>query len=554
MKTPKKTVQDMNGIHHCIQNVRAMVVSVSIMVIVMMASRCDAEVFTSSEKIMELATRERALLDALQIHINAEYDNLKALSGFLSERSKAVRVTSDRQHEVTAEHPNGAYHLIKLYTRDWQNVAVANPVFNKNIAHLKQNLPTNDDFQGACTALVRLQRVYKLHVQDMYEGNYAGHYGPPLHPEDTFEVGRQAFMDGFLNESVQWLELAVDKLREEDERLGSSLYHRARRGQAYGLLGRAYYFMNNTERAREIHDIGIAVDPQAGDLLQLQKELMGALPTSEYGQVNEEWTQDLSTLCMRDKTHRVTKLRPFNVCRYKRGLYLSYDAYKEEILSTSPYVSVIYDVVMDREIETLTGFVKGTMYRGMVGIGKNATTAFIRTSDLSWVYDEDMVLAKRLSDRIKVVTGLEVDQQMPDGPSSSEAFQVVNYGLGGHYDVHMDTFDKPPEDVLLNRSGERIATFLIYLSDVEKGGNTVFVKSKISVAPRKGMALFWYNVNPAMKVDTMTSHAGCPVMVGHKWIANKWIWTYGNTFRRRCGLNPDAAQLDIEHMMYPSRP
>nr|KAG5700204.1 hypothetical protein BaRGS_011047 [Batillaria attramentaria] len=169
------------------QNIYSMSQSTLAVMVLIMTSYCKGEVFTSSEKIMELATRERALLDALQTHINAEYDNLKALSGFLAERSKVVRVTTDKQHALTAEHPNGAFHLIKLYTRDWQNVAVANPIFNKNIAHLKQNLPTNDDFQGACTALVRLQRVYKLDVQDMYAGNYAGYQGPPLDPEDTFE-------------------------------------------------------------------------------------------------------------------------------------------------------------------------------------------------------------------------------------------------------------------------------------------------------------------------------------------------------------------------------
>ena len=29
-------------------------------------------------------------------------------------------------------------------------------------------------------------------------------------------------------------------------------------------------------------------------------------------------------------------------------------------------------------------------------------------------------------------------------------------------------------------------------------------------------------------------------------VANKWIWTYGNTFRRRCGLHPSDTQIDIE--------
>ncbi|BFZ14349.1 hypothetical protein BsWGS_17388 [Bradybaena similaris] len=60
------------------------------------------------------------------------------------------------------------------------------------------------------------------------------------------------------------------------------------------------------------------------------------------------------------------------------------------------------------------------------------------------------------------------------------------------------------------------------------------------------MALFWYNYDTALQVDERTLHAGCPVMIGQKWIANKWIWTFGNTFRRRCGLTPNATQLQVE--------
>ena len=40
-------------------------------------------------------------------------------------------------------------------------------------------------------------------------------------------------------------------------------------------------------------------------------------------------------------------------------------------------------------------------------------------------------------------------------------------------------------------------------------------------------------------------------------VANKWIWTAGNIFRRRCGLSPNATQLDIEGDMqdgYQQRP
>ena len=56
---------------------------------------------------------------------------------------------------------------------------------------------------------------------------------------------------------------------------------------------------------------------------------------------------------------------------------------------------------------------------------------------------------------------------------------VVNYGLGGRYTPHFDSGgweDRPvPEEmkVYINQAkGERIGTFMAYLSDVEVGGGT----------------------------------------------------------------------------------
>lgn len=36
--------------------------------------------------------------------------------------------------------------------------------------------------------------------------------------------------------------------------------------------------------------------------------------------------------------------------------------------------------------------------------------------------------------------------------------------------------------------------------------------------------------------DLRTRHAACPVLVGDKWVANKWIHEAGQEFRRPCGL------------------
>lgn len=49
-------------------------------------------------------------------------------------------------------------------------------------------------------------------------------------------------------------------------------------------------------------------------------------------------------------------------------------------------------------------------------------------------------------------------------------------------------------------------------------------------------ALFWYNLARNGEGDHRTQHAACPVLVGVKWIANKWIHEAGQEFLRPCGL------------------
>ena len=71
--------------------------------------------------------------------------------------------------------------------------------------------------------------------------------------------------------------------------------------------------------------------------------------------------------------------------------------------------------------------------------------------------------------------------------------------------------------------GLRVTTFMIYLSNVEAGGHTVFPQVGIFVPPVEGAALFWFNVGARDNFDTRILHLGCPVLYGNKWIANKWI-------------------------------
>ena len=83
-----------------------------------------------------------------------------------------------------------------------------------------------------------------------------------------------------------------------------------------------------------------------------------------------------------------------------------------------------------------------------------------------------------------------------------------------------DFFD--PEDACeLANGGNRQATMLIYLSSLAQadGGATHFPRAKLSVQPRCGDALLWWNTRCDGRVDPSSAHAGEVVLSS----TSKWV-------------------------------
>ena len=73
-----------------------------------------------------------------------------------------------------------------------------------------------------------------------------------------------------------------------------------------------------------------------------------------------------------------------------------------------------------------------------------------------------------------------------------------------------------------------------YLTEVGAGGNTVFPFVGAFSKPVKHAVVVWWNMDRAGGYDVLSRHAGCPVISGNKWIANKWISMYSQMFKKPC--------------------
>jgi len=106
-----------------------------------------------------------------------------------------------------------------------------------------------------------------------------------------------------------------------------------------------------------------------------------------------------------------------------------------------------------------------------------------------------------------------------------EGLQTVNYQIGGEYKPHFDYFP-PHQDgnkLHVEQHGQRVSTLVIYLNDVEEGGETIFPELHLSVVPKRGSAVYFEYANSMGQLDTRSLHAGAPVRSGNKWIATKFM-------------------------------
>lgn len=173
-----------------------------------------------------------------------------------------------------------------------------------------------------------------------------------------------------------------------------------------------------------------------------------------------------------------------------------------------PLVVVLGNMLSEEECDELIRLSADGLKRSKIGTTREENE--IRTSSSTFIDETENVVVARIEKRIEAVMNIPI--------AHGEGLQILRYTPGQQYKAHHDFFSAKS-----NVTNNRISTLVMYLNDVEQGGETFFPHLNFSVAPRKGMAVYFEYFYNDPTLNDLTLHGGAPVEIGEKWVATQWM-------------------------------
>ncbi|CAG2165689.1 unnamed protein product [Oppiella nova] len=392
---------------------------------------------------------------------------------------------------------------------------------------------TNKELKDAAFGVISLVSTYDLDIKSLANGfirsktssgaEVISNENQALNAFDCYLIGKQTVDNKEYLNAKQWLTEAVDRLDDvtSDEIIAD----------IFNYLSFCELKIGKPSEAQKYGRLSPAIKPdiETNELISEIKVFNDTNSTSSGVRDKPIYrlSKNVYELCrgetlMNDSI--VSKLKCFHLNTTKTP-FLRLTRIQVEEMYKSPQIVVIHEFLSESETQTMISLSEPSIDRLYVS-GKDGKLDVngvnSRLAKGGWLYHKQHKRVDTISRRIGAITGLNMEV--------AEPYNVIKYSVGGFYDYHFDT---PNSSNPFNHSA-RIVTWINYLSDVGAGGATVFTRLNVTVRPTKYSALFWHNLHKSGQLDRQTLHSGCPVLVGHKWIATKWIRFEGQEFHKPC--------------------
>ncbi|XP_049868039.1 prolyl 4-hydroxylase subunit alpha-2-like [Pectinophora gossypiella] len=431
------------------------------------------------------------------------------------------RALLDPEHYLG--NPINAFTLIRRLFADF---APVEKVLNNTSAYRRERFisyPSVADMKGAVEGLTTLETVYSLNVTLLANGQLVSSCNKyhkkyiervsPMTANDCYEMGQAALQNNDYERLLSWMKAVYDKYRICDSCPFTLM-------NIVDWIIKTNYMLENYKETINWLKRRISLDPNdpgntnaTAFMSHLAAGNKNKNPIKAVKKNDEDWR-----LCTGSSSNASLK------CRYVHGPhpFLRLAPVKEEQLYHDPMIKLYRDVITDEEIRHIQRLAKPKLWVAKTGTRsggwqKNRD----RITEIMFLASNQSAIVTRFSRRVSLFTGHDYVYG---------TLQPANYGLCGLFASHVDAFVKA--EVGLNR----LATVLVYMSDVELGGATVFTKLNLTVFPEKGAALYWDNLHVSGERDFRTEHAACPVLRGSKWVVTKWIEGQGQELVKPCPL------------------
>ncbi|CAG2168774.1 unnamed protein product [Oppiella nova] len=424
-------------------------------------------------------------------------------------------------------HPLDVYLLIRRMTIDWKEVNdllqtkyrrisdvqirqigghsnhtnALNDTFDSQLMSSSHEITTNQELKDAAFGVISLVNTYDLDIKSLENGfirsktssaaevtSYENKSNIALNAFDCYLIGKQTFDNKEYLNAKQWLTEAVERLNDmtSDETIAD----------IFNYLSFCELKTGKPSEAQKYKRLSTAIKPD--------------IETNEL--ISE--TKVRGQRLMNDSI--AAKLKCFHLNTTKTP-FLRLTRIKVEEMYKSPQIVVIHEFLSESETQTIISLAQPALHKDRIP----GNWRLFRRCELA---DRHHKLLQTISRRIGAITGLNTDY--------AEPYKPIKYRVGGYNDDHYDVYYFQKNAPYYER--DVMATWIMFLNDVGAGGAAVFPELNVTVWPTKYSAGFWYSFDRSGQLDRHMHHSACPILVGHKWIANKWIHLEGQEFRKPC--------------------
>lgn len=484
------------------------------------------EYFSSISHIQTLQMLENQVIESFDEILDKEAQRLNHLKSFLNEVKSKNPPTAESEDFSSLTHPISQYQLIRRMNSDWPNLIKINQAeyqkypnnlideFEAKFQEITVDfeLPKATDLKGSAEAIVRLQDTYSIKTSDFADGTLARNNISEVDlknlskfsTEDCMQIAMTAYKNEDDYHALLWARQAYilfsagDTINSDAGPISeieildyvsysfNMLYYRHFALDVMEILlkkideiDQEFGKENGLQIIEEYNRKRFAANKEFY-LDQIEKNqyinvryeddwLTFEVPKPDTG-YNVGWFENYEKLCAQENFYdSISQEKQDDLfCFYhtqNNNPRLILRPIKAELVEKVPSKVIFHDFLSEEELSFIKNTARPLLQRATVHnlqTGKLEHAKY-RVQKSTWLDKNNYryEFLGKIEQRIEDATGITQE--------TAELFQVANYGIGGQYEPHFDHSKRPDAH---KGDGTRIATLLMYLTDVEMGGHT----------------------------------------------------------------------------------